>query len=152
MIGLEQSEEILKTTIYLEIIKIDIYTQAILSILYCINDNNSANIYSQALIRNRKTIEHLKLFQEKINTIINYKYCEGIGKLLIKKYTVYNLNLDWTILKSNTYILEEINKLAYKAFCLTYNNESRNIEFIYDFSEINSENPLKIKGNKSQQL
>ena len=152
MIGFEQSRTILRTTIDLEMLKVDIYTQAILSILYCINITKASNIHSQAKTTNKMTIEHFKIFQEHLNTIINYKYCGGITKILIKKLNIYNLNIDWTILNTNTYILEEINKLSYKAYSLTYNNESCSIASFYEFSNRSHFNFIDNKVNSMQQL
>ena len=85
-------------------IKLDIYSQAILSIIYCINENNKtkiSSIHSQAKTKNKMTIQHLKLFQGIINKIINSKNCQGIADILKEEIKMYVLNIDWTILESN---------------------------------------------------
>ena len=151
MIGFNQSRTLLSASIYLEMIKVDIYSQAILSIIYCININNITNIsiiHNEARIKNQMTLEHLKLFQEKINNVINNKYCKKILQILNKKFTIYDLNLDWTILDLNISIIEEIRKLSYKAYGLTYNNETCDIKAIYDFSMLGTDIYKNMYANK----
>ena len=75
IIGFEASKNVLKTTIYLEMLKIDIYVQGILSIIYCINENEQItdilNIHSEAKLKIKSTLDHLKILQNQINIIVN---------------------------------------------------------------------------------
>ena len=155
MIGFEQSKAILRATIYLEMIKVDIYSQAILSIIYCINDNNNtkiSNIHNEAKNKNKMTLEHLKLFLESIYSIVNNKNFKEISNILNQKFNIYNLNLDWTILPNNVSILQEIRKLSFITYGLTYNNESCDINAIYEFSKEGEENYHYNYTNKSSTI
>ena len=137
MIGFEKNRTVLKAIIYLEMIKLDIYSQAILSMIYCIdekNENRLSNIHSQAKNKNKMTIQHLKLFQEIINNIINNKYCQGIADILKEEIIMYYLNLDWSIEESKVHLIEEIRKLTFITYHLTYNDENCYINEIYNFS------------------
>ena len=153
MVGFQLSETVLKTTIYLEQIKVDIYVQAILSIISCINDEkiyskSSILLHSEAISKNRMTIEHLKILQNNINIIFNNKYCKEITKILKEKLSVYYLNLDWTISEEKVDILEEIRKMSYKTYGLAYNNETCQINKFYKFNETG--NNFYIQGNPEE--
>ena len=152
MIGFEQSNAILRATIYLEMIKVDIYSQAILSIIYCTNENNItkiSNIQNEAKNKNRMTLEHLKLFLDSIYSIVNNKNFKEISNILNQKFSIYNLNLDWSVLPLNVTILEEIRKLSFIAYGLTYNNESCDINSIYEFSKEGEDNYKNKYTNKT---
>ena len=140
LLGFSLSATVLKTTIDLEIIKVDIYEQAILSIIYCINESYNwtklSLIHSEAYSKNKIIIEHLKILQDNVNSIFNNKYCKGITNILKEKFFVYHLNLDWTISEVKVDILEEIRQLSYKAFGLIYSNEVCQINTFYDFIQI----------------
>jgi len=140
IVGFSLSITVLKTIIYLEMIKVDIYEQAILSIIYCINENNNwtqlSLIHSEAKSKNKIIIEHLKILQDNINSIFNNKYCKEIANILQYKFPVYSLNLDWTILVEEVDILKEIRKLSYKAYDLTYTTEICQINTFYNYIEL----------------
>ena len=140
IVGFSLSITILKTIIYLEMIKVDIYEQAILSIIYCINENNNwmqlSSIHSEAKSKNKMINEHLKILQDNINSIMNNKYCKEITNILNFKFPVYSLNLDWTISAENVDILKEIRKLSYKAYDLTYSTEICQINTFYNYIEL----------------
>ena len=116
--GFEISKNVLKTTIYLEMLKIDIFVQGILSIIYCINENENitdiSNIHSEAKLKIKSTMDHVKGLQDQINIIINNKYCSEILKILEDKFEIYSINDDWTETKENVDFLEEIRSLSYK--------------------------------------
>ena len=150
MVGLEQSITILLSTIYLEMIKVDIFSLSILSIIYCINDNNItqvSNIHSNAKEKNQMIIEHLKLFQNNFNKLINNKNCLGIYDILSKNIEIWNLNIDWNTSPLQAGILKEIRRLEYSTYGLIYNNESCNISVFYDSFE-----KQKLSGNKPNSI
>ena len=146
-IGFSLSVTVLKIIIYLEMIKVDIYEQAILSIVYCINDNNNnwtqlSFIHSEAKSKSKMIIEHLKILQDNINIILSNKFCKEIANILKFKFPVYTLNLDWTISSGNTDFLKEIRKLTYIAYALSYSTEICQINTFYNYVELG---PTKIK-------
>ena len=100
MVGFEISKNVLKTTIYFEMLKIDIYVQGILSLIYCINEIEPMTylsyIHSEARLKINSTMIHIKLLQDQLNIIINSKLCSGIFKILVEKMEIYNLNDDWS--------------------------------------------------------
>ena len=150
MVGLEQSITILLSTIYLEMIKVDIFSLSILSIIYCINDNNItqvSNIHSNAKEKNQMIIEHLKLFQNNFNKLINNKNCLGIYDILSKNIEIWNLNIDWNISYLEAGILKEIRRLEYSTYGLIYNDENCNISVFYDSFE-----KQKLSGNKPNSI
>ena len=159
ILGFSLSATVLKTTIYLEMIKVDIYEQAILSILYCINESYNwtklSLIHSEAESKNKLILEHLKILQDNINSIFNNKYCKGIANIIKEKFFIYHLNLDWTITEVKADILEEIRQLSYKAFGLVYTNEVCQLSTFYDFIQIGP-SIIKQKGinesNNMQQI
>jgi len=140
IIGFSLSATVLRISIYLQMIKVDIYEQAILSILYCINESyNSTNlslIHSEAETKNKITLEHLKILKDNVDSILNNKYCKGIADILKEKFIVYYLNLDWSasIVKSD--LLEEIRKLSFRTYALVSSNQTCQINTFYDFIQI----------------
>ena len=148
--GFSISKNILKTTIYLEMLKIDVYVQGILSIIYCINENERitdiSNIHSEAKLKIKSTMDHLKGLQDQINIIVNNKYCMGILNILEKRYEIYNLNDDWSFTKENIDLLEEMRSLSYKIASLTNSTDVCNLtSTFYFYRHIDSD--IYINGN-----
>ena len=106
MVGFEISKNVLKTTIYFEMLKIDIYVQGILSLIYCINEIEPMTylsyIHSEARLKINSTMIHIKLLQDQLNIIINSKLCSGIFKILVEKMEIYNLNKFSSLYSSNS--------------------------------------------------
>jgi len=140
IVGFSLSATVLKTTIYLEMIKVDIYEQAILSIIYCINESYNwtklSAIHYEAEIKNKIIIDHLKILQDNVNSILNNKYCKGISDILKEKFIVYYLNLDWSVSAEKSDLLEEIRKLSYKTYGLVNSNEVCQINIFYEFIQV----------------
>ena len=140
IVGFSLSSIVLKTTIYLEMIKVDVYEQAILSIIYCINESYNwtkiSLIHSEAEFKNKIIIEHLKILQDNVNSILNNKYCKEIANILNEKFIVYYLNIDWSVSELKVDILEEIRKLSYRTYGLVSSNEVCQINTFYDFIQI----------------
>jgi hypothetical protein len=144
ILGFEASKNVLKTTIYLEMLKIDIYVQGILSIIYCINENEEItdllNIHSEAKLKIKSTLDHLKILQNQINIIVNNENCLGILNILESKILIYNLNEDWNISQVNIDLMEEIRSLTYKLETLTNTTETCNITYtFYEFDDFTSD-------------
>ena len=94
--GFTQTKSVLKATIYLEMLKIDIYVQAILSIIYCINEKENItdidSVQSESKLKIKSTLEHLKILQDQINIILNNKNSARIISILQEKRNIYILN------------------------------------------------------------
>ena len=138
MNGFEKSQALLKSMIYLEMIKVDIYSLSLLSMIYCLNDTyvyKLSDIHKDEIIKKKKVLEHLKLFQETINSIINDKNCLGISKILNKRFKINTLNIDWSVLESKTSFLEEIRKISFKIYELINNNQTCDLDFIKYFNK-----------------
>jgi len=140
IVGFSLSATVLRTTIYLEMIKVDIYEQAILSIIYCINESYNwtklSFIHLEAEAKNKIIIDHLKILQDNVNSILNNKYCKGIANILKEKFFVYYLNLDWSVQARKSDLLEEIRKLSYITYGLVNSNEVCQINIFYEFIQI----------------
>ena len=144
IIGFEASKNVLKTTIYLEMLKIDIYVQGILSITYCINEieniTDISNIHSEAKLKIKSTLDHLKILQNQINIIVNNKNCLGIINILENKLEIKGLNEDWSISKNDIDLMEELRSLTFKLDSLTNTTEICNITSnFYKFSYFTSD-------------
>jgi len=129
--GFEISKNVLKTTIYLEMLKIDIFVQGILSIIYCINENENitdiTNIHTEAQLKIQSTMDHVKGLQDQINIIVNNKYCSEILKILEEKFQITTLNDDWSEINKQVDFLEEIRSLSYKINSLSNSTDLCNI-------------------------
>ena len=150
LMGFETSKNVLKTTIYLEMLKIDIYVMSILSITYCINENEKItsieNIHSEAKLKMKSTINDIKILQDQINIIINNKLCSGIIKIIQEDLIVYNLNEDWTFTNTTVDLMEELRSLSYKLYNLLYTSDSCDItNTFYIYENLNSKNYEKAK-------
>ena len=145
--GFEICKNVLKTTIYLEMLKIDIYVQTILSITYCINENEKitdiSNIHSEAKLKIQSTINHIKLLQDQINKIINNNYCSEIIDILQEKIDIYNLNDDWSSSNETVNLMEELRSLSFKLDSLSYITEKCSITSTFYIYNINMTNIYK---------
>ena len=131
IIGFEISKNVLKTMIYFEMLKIDIYVQGILSIIYCINENENITdlsyIHNEAKLKIQSTINHINLLQEQLNIIINNQFCSSIFKILEEKVEISSLNDDWSISNFSLELTEEIRTLSYKLSDLSNSVDTCNI-------------------------
>ena len=155
--GFSISKNLLKTTIYLEMLKIDIYVQGILSIIYCINENENitdiTNIQSEAKLKIKSTMDHLKSLQDQITIIVNNKYCSGILNILGQKCEIFSLNDDWSYTKQYVELLEEIRSLSIKLTSLSNSTDICNLTSTFYLSEkLNPENYLNGKLEKSNDI
>ena len=137
--GFEISKNVLKATIYLEMLKIDIFVQGILSIIYCINENENitdiSNIHTEAKLKIKSTMDHVKGLQDQINIIVNNQYCSEILTILEEKFEITKLNDDWTVIKEKVEFLEEIRSLSYKINSLSNSTDLCNIINTFYISE-----------------
>ena len=157
LIGFEASKNVLKTTICLEMLKIDIYVQGILSIIYCINENEQitelSNIYAEAKLKIKSTLDHLKILQNQINIIVNNKNCLGILNILESKILIKNLNEDWSTSTINIDLMEEIRSLTFKLETLANTSEICNITYtFYEFDNFTSDIYISGKFLKANEI
>ena len=131
IIGFETCKNVLQTTIYLEMLKLDVYVMGILSIIYCINENENitslSNIHSEAQLKMKSIATHIKVLQDQVNYIINNKLCSRIIDILKDEIIVYNLNEDWSYSEKYVDLLEELRSLSFKIYDLQSTEEKCNI-------------------------
>ena len=157
--GFTQTKSVLKATIYLEMLKIDIYVQAILSIIYCINEKeNITDIYSvqsESKLKIKSTLEHLKILQDQINIILNNKNSARIINIFQEKRNIYILNDDWTSSIENVDLLSEIRSLSYKLYDLSNTNQMCDLVKFYEYKKLGQEifiNGMVDKANDIQKI
>ena len=157
--GFTQTKSVLKATIYLEMLKIDIYVQAILSIIYCINEKENItdidSVQSESKLKIKSTLEHLKILQDQINIILNNKNSARIISILQEKRKIYILNDDWTPSQENVELLSEIRSLSYKLYDLSNTNQKCDIITFYEYEKSGPEifkNGMVDKANDIQKI
>ena len=158
--GYEVTMNLLTATIILEMLKLDIYSQGILSITYCINEVENiidiSNIHSVSKIKTESIENNIKLLQEQINIIINNKFSSEFFNILGDQIEISHLNEDWTVDTKKTDLMGEIRSLSYKIHRLSYTNESCNISSaFYLFEELKSKiytDGLVSKANEIQKI
>ena len=153
ILGFEVSKNILKATTLLEMLKIDIYVQGILSITYCINEEENfidiSNIQSEAKLKMKSAENHIKLLQSQLNILINNKCCSKFFNILKNKIDIYNLNEDWSYSFEKVDLLEEIRSLSFKIYSLSYSNEICNISSTF-YNILQYDDKIIIKGYASK--
>ena len=157
--GFTQTKSVLKATIYLEMLKIDIYVQAILSIIYCINEKENitdiSSVQSESKLKIKSTLEHLKILQDQINIILNNKNSARIINILQEKKDIYILNDDWTPSKEKVELLSEIRSLSYKLYDLSNTKQMCDIITFYEYEKEGPEifrNGMVEKANEIQKI
>ena len=137
--GFEETKNVLLATIYLEMLKVDIYSEAILSFLYCIYENNNlielSSIHMEAKESLKNTLNHLKELQNHINIILKNKNSVRIFKIIEERFLINILTNDWDCTNKKVDILEEMRRLSYVVYSLTSSNETCNISLFYELSE-----------------
>ena len=78
------------------------------------NITDISNIHTEAKLKIKSTMDHVKGLQDQINIIVNNKYCSEILKILEEKFEISTLNDDWTETKEKVDFLEEIRSLSFK--------------------------------------
>ena len=86
--------------------------------------------------------EHLKIFQDHINIILNSKESAGIFKIIEERMLINVLESDWQISQKRVDILEEIRRLSYIVSSLGNQDEYCKINLFYEYFE-NKEEFLK---------
>ena len=93
--GYENAKSILKSSIYIEMLKVDIYSEAILSIIYCVyeKDNNYGILNMEEFQNMAKSridiiLKHLKLLQDQINIILNNKDSVRIFEIIEERISI----------------------------------------------------------------
>jgi len=139
MEGYKENKSVLSASMYLEMLKIDIYVEAILSLIYCIDESHNisriSTIHEESRIKLNNIINHLKLFQNQIRTILKNKETVGIFETIEERFLINILANDWTIFNDKVDILYEVRKLSYLLYGLTTSNEACNITLFYQYLE-----------------
>ena len=132
-----QSNNVFTATIFLEMLRIDIYQYTILSLFNCIKGNISSleilDIHSEAEIKFQDIFDHIKFLQDRINRIILNENHVGIYDVIKQKFTINILNNDWTISQKKIHFMEEIRRIAYITYDLRIKNDSCNISAFYEY-------------------
>ena len=139
MKGYKENKNVISASMYLEMLKIDIYVQAVLSLIYCVDENHNVSrislIHEEATIKLNNIINHLKLFQNQISIILNNKETLGIFETIEERFLINFLANDWTISKLNVDILYEVRRLSYVLYSLTTSNDTCNLTLFYQYLE-----------------
>ena len=132
---------VLNSAIYIEMLKVDIYVEALLSIIYCVYENDNImeiqQIQSVAQDKIKDILDHLNLFQDNVNIILNDKKTLNIFKVIEERFLRNMLTDDWKIINKTVDILEEIRRLSYALYSLSTTRYECNINKFYLFSELN---------------
>ena len=137
--GFKDSNNILTASITLEMLKVDVYYEAIFSIMYCVYESDELieknKINSDANINLLNILDHLKVMQDQVKIILNNKFSIHIFKVIEESFIIHSLNSDWTILHRKADILNEMRRLSYILYNLTSTNETCNISLFYEYLE-----------------
>ena len=144
--GFKESNNILTAAISLEMLKVDIYIEAIFSIIYCVYENDKSIEKEKAIIEKEKIhsnasrklqdiLNHLKIMQDQVKVILNNKFSNNIFKTIEEGFLIRTLNNDWNFNKRKVDILNEMRRLSYILYNLTLTNEKCNITFFYEFAD-----------------
>ena len=141
--GYKEYKSVFSASMYLGMIKVDIYVQAIISLIYCIDENHNITrlsmIHEEAKIKLDNIMGHLKLFQNQIRIILKNKETVGIFKTIEDSFLINILANDWTTSNKKVDILYEIRRLSYVFHSLTNTNDTCNLTLFYEYIQ---------KGNK----
>ena len=132
---------VLNFAIYFERIKVDIYVQTILIIIYCVYEDSDnlielKQIHSMVKSKLASIMNHLKLLQDQIIIILNSKKIVNIFNIIKQRLLINILEDDWTMINRNVNILEEIRRFSYNLYYFTTSTEKCNINLFYFLSEI----------------
>ena len=141
--GYSDTEKILYALTYIEKIKVDIYMEAILSIIYCVYENDEIlNLEeTQRFAKNQlqDILVHLKILQDQIDTILNNKNSIKIFEIIEERFSIIYLENDWQINMRKVDILEEIRRFSYNIYSLTSSNNICNINLFYRYFQNSDE-------------
>jgi hypothetical protein len=135
--GYRELKSVFIASMYLGMLKVDIYVQAIISLIYCIDESHNitriAIIHEEAKIKLDNIINHLKLFQTQIRIILKNKETVGIFETIENRFLINILASDWTTSNKNVDILYEMRRLSYVLYDLTNTNDSCNLTLFYEY-------------------
>ena len=135
--GYDNAKNILNSSNYFEMLKVDVYCEAILSIIYCVYENdeilNIKELQNMAKKRLIIILEHLKLLQDQINIILNNKDSIRIFEIIEERILINTLESDWNVTHKKVDILDEIRSLSYNIYGLTSIDGKCDIQLFYDY-------------------
>ena len=105
--------------IFLEEIKLDIYTGSMIVISQCLRfESNDVpegmnSMFFQLAIKGQDLMNHLNSFEKQIISINDNSLLTEIRQLLYKNITMEYLNKDWSAKIESSYLFNEINYFAY---------------------------------------
>ena len=123
--GSSLAQSFLKTAICIEMLKIDLYVQAISSLVICLNDRTFTSKGKTQFMSSKKIetiIDDLTKLHNTIDIIYDNKKYKNIFKIYYQEFSIYNLNNDWDVKESKTNLLDEIRHLSYKLQVLSSGN------------------------------
>ena len=137
--GFKESNNILTASISLEMLKVDIYYEAIFSLMYCVYEKDELlekdKINSDAKKNLINILNHLKVMQDQVKIILNNRFSINIFKVVEESFFIHTLNDDWTVENRKADILNEMRRLSYILYNLTTTNDICNITFFYEYME-----------------
>ena len=137
--AINENLKVLEFTINLEILKVDLYLEAILSLHYCIIEQQNT-IMKFVIPEIQKTkldemMDHLNQIQNHIETILNNKNSFSIFQVIEDRFTIASITDDLSIIRNKTDLLEEMRRLSYViGNTITDSDDRCEIEMIYEYS------------------
>ena len=135
--------KILDMTINFEILKVDVYLEAVLSLDYCINEKNEIKKVLIPDVQRTKLTElmnHIKRIQDHISIITNNKNSLGIFNIIEEEIYIITKEDDWVSNIRKTDLISEIRRLSYIIGNAINNyDDTCDIDIIYEFSILHNE-------------
>ena len=135
--------KILDMTINFEILKVDVYLEAVLSLDYCINEKNEIKkvlIPDVQRTKLKELMNHIKRIQDHISIITNNKNSLGIFNIIEEEIYIITKEDDWESNIRKTDLISEIRRLSYIIGNAINNyDDTCDIDIIYEFSILHNE-------------
>ena len=139
LIAINDNLKVLDVTINFEVLKVDIYLEAILSLHYCLIEKKD-EIKKKQIPEIQKTkltdlMNQLNRIQEHVNIILNNKKSLGIFKVIENNFYIITLENDWRSNKRKSDLLYETRRLSYIiSNAINDDKEICNMDLLYEFS------------------
>ena len=137
--AIDENLKVLEMTINIELLKVDLYLEAILSIHYCIIEQK--NPLMKLIIpqiqkaKLGEMMEHLNQIQKHVETILNNKNSFGIFQVIENRFLIASIGDDLSISVKKADLLEEVRRLSYViGNTISDSDDSCDIDMIYEYS------------------